>query len=248
MQKFYKYRGNVDIYSEKGLELFERDMKMISDNEIWCSKLNDLNDPFEGEYKMNLFNKNLSAITTLMSYLRLKKKSTEVNQKFSNAVQKIFDLSVQISGIYSLTTNYKNDLMWAHYSNSHLGYCIEYEFENLKDFDIKYQQLPSHLNHFDKVNYSEKSFNLNKINVERVDILKFLFQKSIKWNYEEEWRIVTFISGKFTYNQDCIKSIIFGLKASDEIINLVTKKLQVLNIEFYKMKKIDSYLIEKEKI
>lgn len=249
MRKFYKYRGNVDLYSEKGLELFERDINMISNSEIWCSKLNDLNDPFEGEYNMDLFDKNLDKTTNLMSFLGLKKKSKDVNRSFSDSVKNLFKFSIQTRGIYSLTTDYKNDLMWSHYSNSHSGFCIEYEFDSLKMLDIKYKEhIPPNLNHFEKVNYSDKPFSLNKLNINFTDIEKFLFHKNIKWKYEEEWRIVTFISGKYTYNQNCIKSLTFGIKTPNETIKLIVQKLKHLNIEFYKMIKIDNYILEREKI
>jgi hypothetical protein len=210
--------------------------------------LSELNDPFEGEYEMDFFNRNLNSTTSIMSFLGIKKKSNEVNNEYSDSVKNIFELSKN-SGIFSLTTNYKNDLMWSHYANSHSGFCIEYEFDKLNTFDIKYKEhFSSHLNCFEKVNYSDKPFNLNKIIIKREDIIKFLFHKNIKWKYENEWRIVTFISGKYSYNQNCIKSIIFGIKTNEEIINLMMKKLEPLNIEFYKMKKIGSYSLEKEKI
>lgn len=249
MSKFYKYRGNVNLDSDTGKKLFERDINMISNSEIWCSNLENLNDPFEGLYKMNNFNNNLEFTTTMLSLLGLKKKSQKINNQYIDSLEEIYKLSVQNCGIYSLTRNYKNNLMWSHYGNSHKGYCIEYEFKDLKTFDLKFpEHFPPNLNLFEKVKYSENPFNLDNIFPEREEILNFLFYKNKEWSYEEEWRIVTFFYGKYFYNPKCVKAIIFGLNTKSNVIEIIINKLKNLNIEFFKMKRITPFLIEKEKI
>jgi len=40
-------------------------------------------------------------------------------------------------GIFSLSKKYDDELLWAHYANSHKGFCIEYDLEILlKLFEI----------------------------------------------------------------------------------------------------------------
>lgn len=244
--RLYKYRGNIDIKNKSALKLFERDVNMISNNEIWCSTIENLNDPFEGEFNIDKFTQNLDSITSFLSFFRIKKKSETNNKNYISAIKKTFDLTLK-SGIYSLSADYNNELMWSHYANSHLGYCIEYEFENLKEFELKFKEYYNpKLNVFDKLSYSQKPFELNNVINNREDIIKYLFKKSKIWEYENEYRIVTFTSGKFNYNVECLKSIIFGLKAKEEIINIVIEKLKHLNIDFYKMERIGPYKIEKK--
>jgi hypothetical protein len=245
MRKFYKFKGNVDINSDIGLELFERDLNMILNSEIWCSSLEDLNDPFEGEYKMDLFKKQLNITTNSLSFFGLKKKSNESNAKIIAALKNMYELSKK-SGIYSLTTNFENDLMWSHYANSHKGFCIEYEFDTLKTFDIQTNQ--NGFRHLGKIEYSNDIFDTKDVFIKNINLVNFLFRKNIKWHYENEWRILSIIPGKYNYDQKCIKSIIFGLKTSETVIDLIIHKLTPLNIDFYKIKMKDSYMLEKERI
>lgn len=111
----------------------------------------------------------------------------------------------------------KNDLtlMWGHYSDSHKGFCLEYDFtSNLKPCvgecnDIRncnnFMLIPSIVpviyeeNRFDATShlltiiehYLSIKFNI-PLSLHRSDTLlisKCLLSKSIDWKYEKEWRL-----------------------------------------------------------
>lgn len=236
MHKLYKYRGNINIENELGRQLFERDIAMILRSQIWCSRLEDLNDPFEGSYKLDLVEKRTDQISNFLDFFGLKEKSLKKNIKYIDSLNSLFQL-LSKSGIYSLSQNYDNELLWSHYSNSHYGFCIEYEFENLEQFNLKSLNdyiAPQHIK-LEKVNY--KPFKLDKFITDHKEIRNFLFHKGVEWSYEKEWRIVTLIPGLYQYNNECIKSLTFGLRTTNEVISSITTKLQPLNIDFYQMKK-----------
>lgn len=86
----------------------------------------------------------------------------------------------------SFSTSCYNDLMWAHYSGSHKGYCIEYEFP-FGGFYDEGNILP--------VVYRMKPVDVT--NLVRNDVFKrtalssaamgSAIVKSLSWKYENEW-------------------------------------------------------------
>lgn len=72
--------------------------------------------------------------------------------------------------------------MWAYYADNNNGVCLEYTPELLKDRDV--------CKSIQKVNYTkEQCNNLKKIK-HPTDLNAFLFNKSLCWKHEKEWRIV----------------------------------------------------------
>lgn len=233
---FYKYRGNTGLDNPN----FIRDIEMICNNEIWCSKIKDLNDPTEASFSLEEFEQKLSIGLRFFSFLGIKKYKQENVDNYKTGLNKLMNLHTRNSGIYSLSKTYNNELMWVHYSNSHKGYCIEYDFKDLEDFELKFSECNplSHMNRFDKVNYSEKLFQISKVAPKYDDMIKFLLSKSKKWKYEEEYRVITSISGKFTYSNKCLKSVTFGLNMSELEKNFIIRKLKDKCIDFYQMYRI----------
>ena len=79
-----------------------------------------------------------------------------------------------------MTEKYDSPLMWAHYANSHTGFCVGYAKDEIKAISTR----------FDKVSYKSQphKVNLEQINMEEIESL--LYIKSEDWRYEEEWRAV----------------------------------------------------------
>jgi hypothetical protein len=99
--------------------------------------------------------------------------------------------------ICCLTESPKNILMWSHYSQKHTGFCVEYNI--LQSLDIIAKIFP--------VIYSENRssitldfFDLSDINNIRISestestiqLFLFFLTKCKIWEYEQEWRYITF--------------------------------------------------------
>ena len=87
------------------------------------SKIEHLNDPFEGGYKVNFLQNKL---------LEKSLGETVVNDLIVSR-EKLLKTKKDTLGILSLTTDNKNLLMWSHYTNNHKGYCLEFDL-NIHDF------------------------------------------------------------------------------------------------------------------
>lgn len=80
-----------------------------------------------------------------------------------------------------------NILMWAHYANAHKGFCIKYK---LTHPEILFQTNDNLLytRRLSKVNYA------NKIEQQQEDLLidSAFFTKTSQWEYEKEYRIISY--------------------------------------------------------
>ena len=149
------------------------------------------------------------------------------------------------------TSEYLNELMWAHYADSHKGVCIKYHFPN------SITQLASNHNsiicYFRDVTYSNKDISQYS-NKEAINMYDAFFLKGKQWEYENELRLLYFnMEGKEGFHsievKNCIEAVYFGLKCSKEdqstIINILKDKKHIKTdlkenkteypIKFYKM-------------
>ena len=109
----------------------------------------------------------------------------EIGEEYLRLINSFFRIG-------SLATDYKNRLMWSHYSDSHKGYCIEFDFSRNDSFMMNNSPLP--------VVYSEKRPLIpweaaikktpDKIDEASKQGMVRLLTKDKIWEYENEWRIL----------------------------------------------------------
>lgn len=217
----YKYRGGSD-------GIFERDLNSLEKNYFWSSKFEDLNDPQENLILIDKFVKQSSWLTRIFG-----KKSSEAPSKVQEDLENILSHN-NIIGIYSLSTSFIDKLLWAHYANSHKGFCIEYDldllldnyvYENKYSFPVIYSVKPSQIALKDIPNASKND-----------DLIQKAFgSKSKEWEYEQEYRIITDDFGIHNYDFQAVKSIYFGLRMCDLQKELIIKRLRGRGIKYYQI-------------
>lgn len=221
----YKFRANIDI---------RQDTFSLLENKLYASKLSQLNDPFE---------------TTILDYF----KEFSDSRIGSEALGKLLTRIKNEIGIYSLSIDKQGnravleELMWAHYANSHKGFCIEYDVDVLKDsikLDIS-DNVDLYTVTYDDVDMSE--FALKRAKKEPKETL--LSFKSPKWSYENEIRLIFDKSGIKQYNPKALKAIYFGLNMSSKERELIIKGLDGVDVKFYEMLKLKGqYKLESQLI
>lgn len=120
---------------------------------------------------------------------------------------------VDKSGVFSLSCNPLNELIWAHYGGSHRGFCVGYDLEKLVDFepnlhyrlDVQYSDLAP----------SFQSDHLIGAATPTATLQKILGMKSAPWQYEQEVRIITTPPGHHEHDYRAVKKIYFGLRCPD---------------------------------
>jgi hypothetical protein len=229
----YKYRGGDE-------KIFERDLASIKNNLFFAPKYDLLNDPCETLVCTDIFVKQAKTF----SFLFGKEKEIE---NIANAVHNLFHIRKKTLGIYSLSKTYVDELLWAHYANSHKGFCIEYDLDKLLScnksfglysFDIEYSKKPP-------------QYTINDINKNSNEhiVKKIAGHKSIRWEYEQEYRIITDFFGNHPYDFDAVKGIYFGLNMPEQQKKDIMATLEGRGINFYQIKQIQkTYQFERELI
>lgn len=210
--ELFKYRGN-----------FERDLLTLSSNQIFAPTLERLNDPFEG-----LLNSKWDQITLNEYEL---KNSRNLRIVYEQIVQ---DLKNQ--GIYSLSQDFKNEILWSLYADGHKGFVVGYDILQLigsincghthpivERVPVEYCDNPKGLLQWR--NEPSLAFNLNN----------GLGVKSKSWAHEDEIRLVFEESGFFEYHFSSVSRIIFGLRMKEDSINQIMSILKGRNYKYQKI-------------
>lgn len=230
----YKYRSGVK-------ETFDRDLTSIEKNYFWASNFKQLNDPCETLVYTDNFN-----IQTKFLSLFFGNTSKEHLDNVNEALKNLITRRKEI-GIYSLSRTCKDELLWAHYANSHYGFCIKYDLNILLDTykNDKMYSLP--------VTYSDSPPQIDIKDISDKDglsiIKKMTCHKSKRWGYEEEHRILVDRSGEHAYNHKALKAIYFGLRMEEESKEEIMNRLKGRGIDYFQMEQIsNTYRFEEKPI
>ncbi len=220
--KVYKYRSGDK-------ETFKRDLDSLEENCFYASNFKKLNDPCETMVFSDKFNQQTGLFSKFLG-ANSKRELENVKNALTSLIDKRNDI-----GIYSLSKTYKDELLWAHYANSHFGFCIEYDLDILIDtYEIdKIYSLPvSYSNTPPQIGLSDVSKSKND---PLTIIKKIACNKSKRWESEEEHRLIIDRAGEQAYNFNAVKSIYFGLRMEEENKDAIMNRLQGRGINYYQM-------------
>lgn len=119
---------------------------------------------------------------------------------------------VNKSRVICFSKSHENLLMWAHYADKHLGYCLAFDVHELKKklYEVNYPQ-----------NESRPLIQLSPEEIESYKLAeKILLTKSIHWKYEEEVRLTYHDSNEnnefVDFEAKVLTGIVFGAKMPKE--------------------------------
>lgn len=227
MRKCYKYRGGIGVFDKNGKSIFDRDVSTLANNQIYLPTKSELNDPTEG------FCSDYKIISLIEVFKRF---SGDVKKQYQGLLEKFSQI-----GIYSLSNNVTNELLWAYYGGGHTGFAIEYDIDTLKD-SLNYNKYFQAIFDFD-VDYSRRVPTADLTLFQGKDInqtLKtFLETKSYSWKHEEEHRLIVEGQGLFDIDYRAITGIYFGCRMKEEQINYIISIMKGRGLSYYKMELID---------
>lgn len=166
--------------------------------------------------------------------------------------------AVKEVGIFSLSSEIDNQLLWAHYADESrgiaIGFCVtsdsrlsssehcfkvEYSDDISEKRDIGFnQQVDFYLEHDDNLPQKMRFSNTTKIPLSDPFFQRVISTKPTAWSYEREWRYVEETAGLFPLPAP-ICEVVFGLRVEQKTIEKY-KKLAIEsngNIQFFQMKK-----------
>ncbi len=221
MRIAYKYRANFETNGTK------RDTIMLSNNSFYAAKLKAQNDPFEGSVALP--------------------ESPYADSFVTSIKRQLYD-----AGIYSLSKPQENEkfpcneLLWAHYANSHKGFCIEYDLDVLCSNTLRGFDITDSIN----VTYQDERPSVELGTDSIFQIRKKVFgTKSIPWKYENEVRLVFAKEGVKPINDRAVTAIYFGLNISYKDRKDIIENMTGKGIDFYQVERIeDSYKLKSTKL
>jgi hypothetical protein len=227
MTRVFKYRYADEI-------TFERDLASLKEGYFWSSTRENLNDPFEGLFRTDKLNNQIEFFYKLYSS---KSPSTSSSfEEFKNSISNFLNLADKL-GIFSLSKEPMEELLWAHYGNSHQGFCVEYDLYKLIEFEknsgqyncinLEYSNAPPHMKLNDFIPHNPKKIEIL--------IQKMLGTKSKSWSYEKEVRITTASSGKQPYDFRAVKAIYFGYRMEEAKQLKMMEELAGRGISYHKI-------------
>lgn len=238
----YKYRSGRNVFDKDNKQIFYRDIETLAENKIWIPYPGELNDPAEGMVNDDSFQDLLKFFDQVFN---VHESAEMVRERYGEFIDHL-----KSCGVYSLSREICNELMWAYYANGHNGYAIIFDSDA---FIKSYEEAPiDSVFRFD-VRYVDK--------VPVVDPLKFhepvnktleLFigRKSKAWKHEKETRFI-FNQGHRLLEIDyrIIKGIVFGYKMPEEDRRYIMEKMAGRNLSYYEMKlNRNTYQFHKEKV
>ena len=151
---------------------------------------------------------------------------TANGEKFLKDHEVILNQMIDRYCFFCVSTKCNSNLMWAHYANSHRGFCIEFRAEHIPAQKVIYQKDIAEIELSDLIRmqvYSEMQDGLEIGN----KIKDALLIKLEEWAYEDECRLhlssdldsVNLKNGykNEQYTSDCVESIIFGCRTPGNI-------------------------------
>lgn len=232
----------------------------LKPNKIYVSDPKSFNDPFDLNIKVNDLTDRWNsgeafqeAIKKAFEVLVADKNTLEKTKLFNtnliaalrdwmdgymedklDGVASAIQLRLSELGIACLTQDYKNRLLWAHYSNMGKGFCIEYEvmpinnMPNLRYVPVQYVSV------LPELCVTEALFSPHQF------LYKYAATKHLDWAYEREVRLVS-LSGK---GQEIdihpgflrINGLIAGYQMSDSVRKHLIETAKRLNINAFQLK------------
>ena len=217
-KKIYKY---CSLSASKLDSLNDSKLKTLKCNQVWLSACDSLNDPFEGQIFYYPDDKDDEPLPE-----KYQKDGLKCYKDVKELLEKDRDKFIQTS----FSEDYTNNLMWGHYANGCLGYCVEYDVIDTDFlFPVVYTEKRVVAFGYSSDKKREKMISKSLAEIMRnffaigpgESISYMLYLQSLKnaeWEYEKEIRLIEM--GFATCESKCGNVPIehYGLKATKIII------------------------------
>ena len=238
--RVFKYRGGSK-------EILERDIRTLENDQIFSAPIVSLNDPFEARVKIHEETFRIGKIFSLLTTFKYTDQIKEAGKQFLKSLNAFLESSKKW-GIYSLSKSYKDELLWAYYADSHRGFCIEYNLEELVKYKIG-QEIIIDVEYKSDIPIITINDLINISNIDKTLSQKIIGTKSTRWAHESEIRILTGRTGLYDFDYRAVKSFYFGHRSNEDFQRRLMEVLKGRGIKYYLVAPVDdTYKLEKTEI
>lgn len=189
-----------------------------------------LSDP--SRYLYNLFKFGISNGMKPEDFLDVEwKEDRPLDQNYHEFLREFFGENfTRQARVQCLSANPLNPAMWANYAETHAGCLLG--FKHLPEWDTPLQEAKQVTYHheppcigsgLDFLLYGA-SKELRKLTIDYI-----CFAKRIEWQYEQEWRVITWrqnegdaMHGDYPFLPEELESLTFGLKSKEDLVSELT--------------------------
>ena len=247
MNKHFLYK--YGSFEGEGIEYLK---EVLLESKIYFSNPIHFNDPFDCRPRLEIGSSQeekenaMEEVSSILSNKFPHAPKQKIRPEASTALFKLnnfykslgnqYELLLKDFGVYCLSEKKDNLLMWAHYGKAHTGYCLEFDASE-----------GTFIGKAHEVRYQKEYPVVQMIPTDPDRGKKGLLTKSLDWDYEEEWRIITPEGrGHIDFPFHELVGIIFGCKIRDEHAGIVKKLIAsrdypvkiyraVINSSYYKL-------------
>lgn len=214
-------------------------LSSIHSGHVWFASREQLNDPYdcfpqiENDLSENKLKELFNSFKYEFSGETKAEKLIELFEKSSN------DLMNRL-GVFCVTQNPLNELMWAHYADSHQGIVIGYRLkpENMNNKEHPHRAIKP-------VSYNERAVaRLSDFYSGRIEgcddaynrwMKALYFSKTPAWSYEEELRFLSIRSNGLKDIDASIEEVHFGARTTSANKEMIVD-LMGHSVNFYEVK------------
>jgi len=212
----------------------------LLNGELWFSKVEDFNDPFEWCYRYRIdSDRDKAQIKKYVEENNISRSEEEKRTRFAGYIKDPSILEKELNRIFDKfygqgvccfteEDNIRNVLMWSYYADSHKGIALGFE-EN--DIELRHcDHLKDNVAIFrpkvNKVIYDEHKKYINPFEKNRPSHSKTKYMKSIAWEHEKEVRFVSPKAGLHTFERENLREVILGIRISSDLRNAIESALK----------------------
>lgn len=202
-------------------------LRAIGEGMVYFARFSEFNDEYEGFAKLDTNNtlwdwsrffseNNITENEALFLLETVKHNPTQA----SKIIKDVIEQSQQNNGFLCLSTKPDNILMWAHYTESNKGCCLEYDLMADPELFCKIK----------KIQYDDDVIAYNYLQ-NKGGAFEAMFHKSKQWEYEDEYRVMTI--GKYgpkKVKDGALSRVIMGPHISDEKKKDIIEKIGMMSI------------------
>lgn len=197
------------VYKYRSFGQYTEDI--FKNNELWFSKPNDFNDPFDlkiydkgGYSRVDVCNFLVSQGAPRKDINRLADSFMADPESFLQILEDTKNNVFERKGVFCVSKIRDDILMWSHYSDKHKGFVMGLRIEDDLDFFV------TPLNVDYRADYPAISYLKEQGQI----VNSCIKTKYLAWEYEKEIRIIKDVAGNCKFNKNALKEIIFGCKTS----------------------------------
>lgn len=239
MSSIFQYRSVLGN-TEDGKIKKPYSLVNLEKNQVYLTKVNDVNDPYEGIHNYDVLKEHREAFCKFFYQYKYNKKMID-DKNFYDCISNVKLEHVKTfleTGISCFSKKNDSLLMWGHYADAHKGICIEFNsnesiFKEL--IEVEYVSSP----------YTITIDSGEKLRLEFFDRIakNIVATKHESWEYEHELRLIGNVGESYNYSVSSIIAIYFGSKVVENTIcDVYYSSCHIPNIKYYYMElEFDNY-------